>query len=35
MSQRWGQQALKGAEYGWDRMLRALAGVVEGIAARS
>jgi len=35
LSQPWGTQALKGAEYGWDRMLGTLPGVVEGIAARS
>jgi uncharacterized protein YndB with AHSA1/START domain len=32
MSQPWGQQALKGAEYGWDRMLAALPKVAEAIA---
>jgi uncharacterized protein YndB with AHSA1/START domain len=34
LSQPWGTQALKGAEYGWDRMLGALPKAVEGLAAR-
>lgn len=35
MTQPWGTQALRGAEYGWDRMLAALPKVVAGLAARS
>jgi uncharacterized protein YndB with AHSA1/START domain len=34
MAQPWGAQALKGAEYGWDRMLGALPKAVEGLTAR-
>ncbi|HEY8768772.1 MAG TPA: SRPBCC domain-containing protein [Dehalococcoidia bacterium] len=33
ISQPWGDQALKGAEYGWSKMLEQLAGVVAGLGA--
>ena len=35
VSQPWGKQALKGAEYGWAKMLGELPGVVAGFAADS
>ena len=34
LSQPWGENALRGAEYGWTMMLERLSGVVEGMAAR-
>lgn len=33
LSQPWGDQALKGAEFGWEKMLKALSRVVAGQAA--
>ncbi len=32
LSETWGQQALKGAEYGWAKMLGKLSGVAAGLA---
>ena len=34
LSQPWGDTALRGAEFGWTRMLERLAGVIAGLAAR-
>lgn len=33
LAQPWGTQAFRGAEYGWAKMLKQLAAVVEGLAA--
>jgi uncharacterized protein YndB with AHSA1/START domain len=33
VSQPWGEQALRGAEFGWVKMLKQLAAVVAGLAA--
>ena len=33
VSQPWGDQALRGAEFGWAKMLKQLAAVVAGLAA--
>ena len=33
VSQPWGEQAIKGAEYGWAKMLKQLAAVVANLAA--
>lgn len=33
VSQPWGKQALRGAEFGWAKMLNQLAAVVAGVAA--
>ena len=34
VSQPWGKQALRGAEFGWAKMLKQLAAVVAGLAGR-
>jgi Activator of Hsp90 ATPase homolog 1-like protein len=34
MSQPWGEQAFRGAEFGWARMLERLPGVVGSLARR-
>jgi uncharacterized protein YndB with AHSA1/START domain len=34
VSQPWGEQALRGAEFGWAKMLKQLSAVVAGLAGR-
>jgi len=34
VSQPWGEQALRGAEFGWGKMLKQFPAVVAGLAAQ-